>query len=1503
MKKKRLPPKESIAVIIFSLIFCASLALARPFFSGLKSRLRLSVEDALLDVERATGLSVSYRTLSPSVFSGIRLKDISVRDSFDGEDVLDIKAVSLRYSFSRLVRGDFLHIFKDLTVDGMTVSLDGRDDALLFERLDEFFRKVSTDEKGLSTDVKTSRQTDLDFSGVDASSSAVRILDFLQHDRLFDVYIKNVHIRYTLDLNTADAFFKKISVNILEKTRQVSLETRGSLLWYGADSGRSLSCAFSAGGKLEENLDGSALILRISDFTDGNFNFKRLSLLFSYASSTASFSTVQNSYPFSFSGRHDFSSSKSELHFKTRGLVAGKLISSRQSNRIISALDGISLSLEADALFDFTTRRFSYSSGGKIFLSDGIFKGSEEVSYFLRGDEKSMNVGSLVFKGERLNGDFSGSLDFRTLSLSGAMNLHNYTLLNGGEISTEVFFEPRSRGFMAFSPQLMFDQKAFTALQLEVSPTEDSVDFSFELSDYSHHDYEKPGLVSLGGSFLSKIGYLQANVSASDLFADSVAESVLFFLEKKGAGPDFLSPYMMNGEFYLSTDFKTLSYNMPYLLVANTQKDDQFIFASVDGNDTSISVSRLDLIFGGNVSNLSAQVDLSPDYNEAFFTVDASHNSVPYHLSGSYMSDVLGLSGDYGLSAEFHNFHNGRFSGDFSMESLPVKIMGSMFTFSLDSGFSYSREEGVNLVVTRFEAEDAGSKFNFHPRLMLSGSVTKYGAVFDDISYSDRYSALSGPLTFSWHFNDGIFSSGILDFHMKNQISSEGFSLDAEISNPNLVPLDSSTLKSDLYLTSRLVATNLGLSRFLSESSDNNQATATLIASGTLESPYVAADVSSIRLMLAGSILSVSGSGYAEGKNVSIENLDVSYSGFDFEGMKADYDLETFTGRASALFKAGTKGMAVRVPLELKMSDSVVSEKGVLEDFVLTLDLKNIGGSLFAKEIPERVTLLHSKGASAVYTSDFLGVSGYISQKGDIDFSIAPGKAVSASLSGNVSGKDLLVDLKDVSVDLAAVMSYLNVPDLKIYRGAVRGAMSIRGLASDPDFGGGFTLSSLEMSLPNLVPSRIWAPRVYVNLSQNQVSVPEFRGVVKKTNPILASADIFFERWFFDRLEARLRTPENSYIPVGMKVPLLEAKGDVALDLDISLQDSYMDVTGAVAFRKANAKVVTGDLLVQAQGGEPPFYVHTDLNVFLGQHVNFNFDPILRAVFVPDQTFRFRFDTEDSSFYLDGDILLRSGDIAYLNRNFYLKNGIIRFNPNETSINPYITLTAETRDKDDSNNDVRIILSANNQPLNGFQPIFTSIPPKSENEIRELLGQIALGDSDRVSSLLIATGDYAIQSTIGRTVENTLREYLNFDIFSLRTNVLQNAIRQTLSNGSSEMKIGNYLDNSTVYIGKYFGSSLYVDALMHLSYDDSILGNEDRGQGLTFHPEIGFEMDISQMFFPLWDVFLPKIGLNPNATVANIRFSLAPEFDFGRGFSNVNLASSTSVTLSWKFSF
>ena len=225
--------------------------------------------------------------------------------------------------------------------------------------------------------------------------------------------------------------------------------------------------------------------------------------------------------------------------------------------------------------------------------------------------------------------------------------------------------------------------------------------------------------------------------------------------------------------------------------------------------------------------------------------------------------------------------------------------------------------------------------------------------------------------------------------------------------------------------------------------------------------------------------------------------------------------------------------------------------------------------------------------------------------------------------------------------------------------------------------------------------------------------------------------------------------------------------------------------------------------------------------------------------------------------------------------------------PNDLT-NPVITLRAETREKDSLGQQVKIIFAVENQNLKNLNPKFSSVPSKSEQEIMSLLGQVMKTDSDNIGEVLLSVGDYYIQSTVMSGIENKLRDLFNFDIFSVRTNFLQNTFGTLNSNGTSsdevssekqKITIGNFLDNSTVYIGKYLGSALYVDGMLHLSLEDSDSTDITSAGNLIFRPEIGLELELP---------------------IANIRWNMAPDIN---ALMNNQYVPSTSLTLSWKFNF
>jgi hypothetical protein len=72
---------------------------------------------------------------------------------------------------------------------------------------------------------------------------------------------------------------------------------------------------------------------------------------------------------------------------------------------------------------------------------------------------------------------------------------------------------------------------------------------------------------------------------------------------------------------------------------------------------------------------------------------------------------------------------------------------------------------------------------------------------------------------------------------------------------------------------------------------------------------------------------------------------------------------------------------------------------------------------------------------------------------------------------------------------------------------------------------------------------------------------------------------------------------------------------------------------------------------------------------------------------------------------------------------------------------------------------------------------------------------------------------------------------------------------QAQSPVQSETRIGNYLDNTTVYLGKYIGAGLFLQAMLSLRYDPL---RENMG-GLWVEPDLSMEFK-GPLFDIRWDL-------------------------------------------------
>ena len=1453
---------RSVYILIFFIILLASFVCVRPIYRALTENISHRAQAMRTLLEDTTGLTFSYASLSPSILTVFNIKGIVLSSASDGKAFVSIRRITLRYRLLQLLRGDIDSAFKSLTIDGVTLDYDDRADRAIIEKIASFPKTGGAKRGG--------RRTDFSRIGLDLP---------------FSLLIKNVRIRFrsadadaSFTIRSAEAVYNDTSRSLV-----VSVRGAADAVLYGAN-GMRVSGRYTLSSSVRKGLDGSSLVVCFSNITGGDFAFGRLSFRASYDDRVISVRTFQSVFPFMMSASYDIDSRKGRASFAAERFTLSSFISSRRRADFVRRIGSVLLTAKGSAEYDAEQKSLSYTSGGSLFVPETLVPGSLSVRYDVSGTEDEISIPRLVASGKNCDVEASLAYRFDGMHLSGTVDAKRIALSNGNELSAELYFDPLDRGFVCFAPELRLGKKNFTALELRVMPAGNSVDYSFELSDYAHAEADSPGVLRIDGSWLRRTNYIQAGIDINNFYLDSAAEACAFFLTKDSSALSSfaprLAPYVFTGEIYVSSDLKSVSYNAPYALFANTQKENQALFLSFDGNETSVQISQLNVVYDRDTFSASAEIDRAPDSLASFFTLDVLHKSVPYHFTGNIMKNVVSVSGDYNLAAEFQRYDNGSMEGSLVMENFPLQAAGTIFTLSTEAGFAYTKDEGFAVHIARLESEDAGGKFSFSPHLLLSGTMSKYGAVFDSISYTDSFSALTGSSRCTVNMRNFEFDSAHFDITMTNQLSKESITASAEISNPDGAPFSIEMLKKNLYFNAEILCHNIDLNRFTVEQSENNRMTASVTATGTLENPYMTLSVDDADVMFAGILLSAKGSATLEERNLSVNSMHLSYGRLLVDNVHGDFSFSSYTGSASADITTTVIKKSVKLPFSLSLSDTRFQENAALpSSFVVTISSQGASGSLFIKPLPFSFSLLHTEGLTSVASSPSLGISGSITDTGVVDVRISNDKPFRCTIGGTIEPRKLDIRVSDVTADLASLMSHISNDFVTIYSGTMIGEAHIGGLLSDPEFSGSFSVEKADFNLPKVIPSHITNDRFFVLLDHNQIMLPSATMDVRGSTFDVAGT-VYFDRWAFDRLEATVRTPPNKTVPADLDVDIADFSGMAGVDLNLLLQDKIFDVTGKAYVEDVKARIRMAELLGE-RGVNYIIPTRANVDVVFGPHVNLVFDPLLRCVFAPGDSINVKVDQTNDSFSISGDMHLRSGDIAYLNRNFYLRQGLLHFSDTDEGFNPRITVRAEIRERDTNGGDIRIILSAENQPLLDFNPQVSSIPAKSETEIRTLLGQIVSADSGNMSDIFIATTDYVVQSTIGRAIENKLRDWLNFDIFSVRTTVLQNTLRMGFSGDLSrrDLSVGNFLDNSTVYIGKYFGSVLYADALMHLVYDKTRVDDSTTAQGITFQPEFGFELE---------------------APFANIRWDMAP--DITAMLNNV-IVPSTSLTLSWRFSF
>ena len=838
--------KIGICIFIFLFLLGVSNRLLLPVYNRVGHQIQRTMELVQSGIKSRTGLVISYKSLSPSILFGININGIVATDAQSGEEVVRVGRLSLGYALKALAAKDFKAGVKNLVLRDVEIRIvKGVNDwwlsGLMKNDGDAGGQKAQA---SLDSNFLKDFLESLNFEGVDIDiGSEVKIY------RLRFVY-KSADVSLTADLTKAF-----LSGGGLQKIDALVAGSINASVW-----GQKISGDINFSSAIPRAIDGSSAVLRFSNLVVGDYRARYLGFLAEYRKKQFAFKMLPSARNIYAEASANLESGDIAASVFADGFNLSNLAQTSRSDKLAQSLFALNFSIKAEANYNYKSGVFGYSSSGDVFVPGSVipaknYQSDTIVSYSIAGDEKKIDIPYLRTSGERYNISFEGSYEFASIRPSGTLGVESFVFPSGGELSTEIFIDPQPQGFMCFAPQIFLGQKVFTAAQLTVLPSEDSWDWTFEVSDYSRES--EPGSVSVFGSYSPQTKASQASLSFNAIYLDSIVQTYAFFAQENirpllNAASETVQPFVFSCDTFASGIGMEFSFSVPYAIVANTSRDDQMLILEADGNKETFQLSRLEFVFGGQKILMDAMVEKFPESSERLLSGRLELNEIPYNFSGVSSKGRLEINSEYGLRFAFATDASGEvasITGAFAAAGFPLKFGQKTFEISTESTFAYSIDKGFSATVPYFNGRLLEGTSSLNPEIAFSANIDSSGAFFDSISYSDSVSTLSGGGAFATRFDEeGLFDSADYSFALENQFGIERLSLDGTFKNTEKTPINIGSLLSgsfakNLFFTSRLKIDSLRSGRFFAGSGEGDSVNATVTMQGQVKNPFVTIDI------------------------------------------------------------------------------------------------------------------------------------------------------------------------------------------------------------------------------------------------------------------------------------------------------------------------------------------------------------------------------------------------------------------------------------------------------------------------------------------------------------------------------------------------------------------------------------------------------------------------------------------------------------------------------------
>ncbi|PIE04119.1 MAG: hypothetical protein CSA76_05895 [Spirochaetales bacterium] len=497
---------------------------------------------------------------------------------------------------------------------------------------------------------------------------------------------------------------------------------------------------------------------------------------------------------------------------------------------------------------------------------------------------------------------------------------------------------------------------------------------------------------------------------------------------------------------------------------------------------------------------------------------------------------------------------------------------------------------------------------------------------------------------------------------------------------------------------------------------------------------------------------------------------------------------------------------------------------------------------------------------------------------------------------GGYAGADYL-NLSFPSIEIDPVLINYVMPRDPILRqyyvifqgGKFLGNMSVKGSSENPQLFGEIKADKIKVDTPYTY-AEIGTGDTTISFEGNQVTIDRIE-VPVGGGFVYGEGYFVMDRWSsltdFNMRYGAQGGPQSRGVQA--YYPLMNVTLDGLFFGEIQMigdgQSFFLD--GSFTFPELRSGL--GTPAEPVQGNNDNLYpVYLDIDFITGNNCTF-FLPneqlkIVRATAEPNQVVNLTYSTNPETMSFTGKLPIKSGNINYFDREFQVTRGYMDFNENLEDFNPLLSFRAETRVKDDANEEITVALVYKAPIMSDFNPRVETVPARRERDIMALLGQsvVPYNEQSEVSttnSMFLGTGSMFAEAGIVHPFEQVLRESLNLDMLTIRTDIIENALSGGFAqnvDSSYASGLGRYLDNTSLFAGKYIGNALFVSGSLEANYFEGRRNRSTFG-GLEFETSVNFEMQ-TPFFDVMWS-YSPSSSIKQNF-VADNQISLKWQFSY-----------------------